>query len=375
MIAPAVPPAELGLGAEPRTRVSVFMNVFDCHVNRAPRRRPGGARRLPSGQVPERLARQGQRGQRAERPRHRDRRRAEPRGGADRRAGRAAHRLLRRRGREPPDRRALRADPLRLAARRLPARRGRAALLRRPGGGRRRDGDRRPRLGRAAAPRGGCADERGPARAAAVPAAGAEPRHHPRALRRADGAALRLRRAVRAGGGADHLRGAARRLRRADRPQARRGEPVRGRARTRSPTSSTSGWRRRSSSTSSRSAAPRTSAGPRRWSSRSAPASARPLQPQPRRPGDRPGALRRGAGAGRGALGDAAGVRRLRRHRRRRGAAVARGALAGGGGAADDLPPPDLRPQGHARSRAGRRAGCWSGWRSWSGSPSRASGS
>jgi phosphatidylserine decarboxylase len=35
-VAPAVPPAELGLGAEPRTRVSVFMNVFDCHVNRAP---------------------------------------------------------------------------------------------------------------------------------------------------------------------------------------------------------------------------------------------------------------------------------------------------------------------------------------------------
>ena len=36
MITPATPPAELGLGAEPRTRVSVFMNVFDCHVNRTP---------------------------------------------------------------------------------------------------------------------------------------------------------------------------------------------------------------------------------------------------------------------------------------------------------------------------------------------------
>jgi len=32
----AVPPAELGLGEEPLTRVSVFMNVFDCHINRAP---------------------------------------------------------------------------------------------------------------------------------------------------------------------------------------------------------------------------------------------------------------------------------------------------------------------------------------------------
>lgn len=30
------PPAELGLGATPLTRVSVFMNVFDCHINRAP---------------------------------------------------------------------------------------------------------------------------------------------------------------------------------------------------------------------------------------------------------------------------------------------------------------------------------------------------
>jgi phosphatidylserine decarboxylase len=36
MIVPAVPPAELGLGEAPLTRVSVFMNVFDCHVNRTP---------------------------------------------------------------------------------------------------------------------------------------------------------------------------------------------------------------------------------------------------------------------------------------------------------------------------------------------------
>ena len=32
----AVPPAELGLGAKPVTRVSIFMSVFDCHVNRSP---------------------------------------------------------------------------------------------------------------------------------------------------------------------------------------------------------------------------------------------------------------------------------------------------------------------------------------------------
>ena len=35
-IGPAAPPAELGLGPAPMTRISVFMNVFDCHVNRAP---------------------------------------------------------------------------------------------------------------------------------------------------------------------------------------------------------------------------------------------------------------------------------------------------------------------------------------------------
>jgi phosphatidylserine decarboxylase len=36
LIERAVPPAELGLGPEALTRVSVFMNVFNCHVNRAP---------------------------------------------------------------------------------------------------------------------------------------------------------------------------------------------------------------------------------------------------------------------------------------------------------------------------------------------------
>jgi phosphatidylserine decarboxylase len=36
MIQPAVPPEELGLGRQPLTRISVFMNVFDVHVNRTP---------------------------------------------------------------------------------------------------------------------------------------------------------------------------------------------------------------------------------------------------------------------------------------------------------------------------------------------------
>ena len=37
-VGPAIPPRELNLGAEERIRVSVFMNVFSCHINRAPAR-------------------------------------------------------------------------------------------------------------------------------------------------------------------------------------------------------------------------------------------------------------------------------------------------------------------------------------------------
>jgi phosphatidylserine decarboxylase len=32
----ALPPRELGLGERPLPRVSIFMNVFNCHVNRSP---------------------------------------------------------------------------------------------------------------------------------------------------------------------------------------------------------------------------------------------------------------------------------------------------------------------------------------------------
>lgn len=35
-VATVMPPEELGLGSEPMLRISVFMNVFNCHVNRAP---------------------------------------------------------------------------------------------------------------------------------------------------------------------------------------------------------------------------------------------------------------------------------------------------------------------------------------------------
>jgi phosphatidylserine decarboxylase len=36
MIQPAVPPEDLGLGPQPLARISIFMNVFDVHVNRSP---------------------------------------------------------------------------------------------------------------------------------------------------------------------------------------------------------------------------------------------------------------------------------------------------------------------------------------------------
>ncbi len=36
LVQPAIPPAELGLGNTPLPRVSIFMSVFDCHVNRSP---------------------------------------------------------------------------------------------------------------------------------------------------------------------------------------------------------------------------------------------------------------------------------------------------------------------------------------------------
>ncbi|MDG1354363.1 MAG: phosphatidylserine decarboxylase [Sulfitobacter sp.] len=36
LIEEVIPPADMGLGDAPLTRVSVFMNVFNCHVNRAP---------------------------------------------------------------------------------------------------------------------------------------------------------------------------------------------------------------------------------------------------------------------------------------------------------------------------------------------------
>src|ERR1700733_3830037 len=36
LFAPVLPPAELGLGDVPLLRISIFMSVFNCHVNRSP---------------------------------------------------------------------------------------------------------------------------------------------------------------------------------------------------------------------------------------------------------------------------------------------------------------------------------------------------
>ena len=36
LVANAIPPPELALGATPLPRISIFMSVFDCHVNRSP---------------------------------------------------------------------------------------------------------------------------------------------------------------------------------------------------------------------------------------------------------------------------------------------------------------------------------------------------
>ena len=92
-VGPAVPPRELGLGAGEMTRISVFMNVFSCHVNRAPVRgtisrieyRPGKFLNAELDKASEENERNGARHRKPER--HGRRR-------ADRRPRRAAHRLL-----------------------------------------------------------------------------------------------------------------------------------------------------------------------------------------------------------------------------------------------------------------------------------------
>src|SRR5882762_1834242 len=35
-VGPVAPPVELDMGTEPMTRIGIFLNVFDVHINRAP---------------------------------------------------------------------------------------------------------------------------------------------------------------------------------------------------------------------------------------------------------------------------------------------------------------------------------------------------
>ncbi len=58
-----LPPPELGLGADPMQRVSVFMSVFDCHVNSRADRRPHRQDRLSPRALRQRRSGQGERGQ------------------------------------------------------------------------------------------------------------------------------------------------------------------------------------------------------------------------------------------------------------------------------------------------------------------------
>ena len=94
-ITTAAPPHELGLGATPLPRISIFMSVFDCHVNRSP----------VAGRIEKIVYQPGKffnadldkASADNERNSPRDRRPPAARiaRGADRRPGRPAHRLLR----------------------------------------------------------------------------------------------------------------------------------------------------------------------------------------------------------------------------------------------------------------------------------------
>ena len=131
----AAPPAELGLPDTPMPRISIFLSVFDAHVQRVP---VGGeviAVEYRAGPVRLRRPRPRQRRQRAQQHVDPHARRGRRRGGADRRAAGPPHRLRRQDRRQADARRDLRADPVRVAPGHLPARR-RPPCSSRPASGR-----------------------------------------------------------------------------------------------------------------------------------------------------------------------------------------------------------------------------------------------
>ena len=115
------PPTELGLGEAQRLRVSIFLSVFDVHINRSPvAGRIARSIYVPGSFLNAALDKASEENERrglviATARRQRDR------GRADRRPDRAAHRHLRERGRQRGRGRAVRPDPLRLAGRSLSA--------------------------------------------------------------------------------------------------------------------------------------------------------------------------------------------------------------------------------------------------------------
>ena len=148
MIAQVLPPAELGLGDRPLPRISIFMSVFNCHVNRSPvsgridriAYRPGTFINAELDKASEDNERNSLVISTANGP---DRR------GPDRRAGGAANCLVRAGRAVDRRRRAVRLDPVRLASRRLFARGHQIAGFRGPDRGRRRDRSGRFRARRA----------------------------------------------------------------------------------------------------------------------------------------------------------------------------------------------------------------------------------
>ncbi len=122
MISMVMPPAELGLGDKPLLRVSVFMSVFNCHVNRSPV--TGRIDRIayrPGTFINAELDKASEDNERNSLVI------STPNGriGVIQIAGLVARRIVSfvREGQIDRGRRAVRADPVRLAARRLSARR------------------------------------------------------------------------------------------------------------------------------------------------------------------------------------------------------------------------------------------------------------
>ena len=139
LITTAVPPAELDLPPEPMTRISVFMNVFDCHVNRSP----------VAGRIAQILYTPGlflnAELDKASEDNERNALVIETAGtrsawSRSRASWRAASSSFVKERRPLERRRALRPDPVRLAARHLPAAQRPGARRARPEGGRGRDG-------------------------------------------------------------------------------------------------------------------------------------------------------------------------------------------------------------------------------------------